>query len=140
MKENTLNQKGICPMKNTSIRYNLTPATAYVVKANSLRSAINRYNTLKALSNKFEDGDTFISDDVKDVIDYMSLGSMVVDMRRNYGLNIITTTTRHGEKIYDSRGKCVGKTTCNVYKFNADPQTLRRELANIPTIIAGMFD
>ena len=127
-------------MKNNSVRLNMSPVVAYIVNANSIRGALRRYNLFKALANRFKDGDTFISDDVEDIIDYMTLGSMVIDMNRMHGINVIVNTVRRGRKIYDSNGKCIGKTSCNVYKFNADPEALKRDLATVPTIITGMFN
>ena len=127
-------------MKNNSTRIALSPITSYIIKAPSLRSSQARYDILKAIANKYEAGDTFISEDLKDVVDYMTLGAMVCDMRRSYNLNVLSTVIRHGEKIMDRNGKCLGKTTCNVYKVNIDSDELKRELAKIPVIIAGMFN
>ena len=126
-------------MNNNSVRVSMSPVVAYIINSTSMSTALHRYKIFKALANNFKEGDTFIFDDLKDVIDYMSLGAMVIDMNEYYGLNIITTSVRRGKKIYDANGKCIGKTSCNVYQFNADPENLKRELSTVPTIIAGMF-
>lgn len=126
-------------MNNNSVRVSMSPVVAYIINSSSISTALRRYKVFKALANNFKEGDTFISDDLKDVIDYMGLGAMIIDMNKYYRLNIVTTSIRRGRKIYDANGKCIGKTSCNVYQFNANPEDLKRELSTVPTIIAGMF-
>lgn len=121
-------------MKNTN------KVTNYIISAPSLKSAKWRYNTLKAIAKTFQKGDTFIHENVSDFIDYMAFGSMIKDMAASYGLHIIGIETRRGAIIRNARGQVIGRTSCNVYRMDYDPEQLSRELASVRDVICDMFN
>lgn len=124
-------------MKSTN---EMNKVVRYITSAPSLQSAKHRYNSLKRIADTLHYGDTFIHEDVSDFIDYMALGSMAIDMRRNYGLNIIGMEKRRGTVIKDEKGCTIGKTSCNVYRMDYDPDRLARELRDVRDVICRMFD
>ena len=124
-------------MKNTNETNNVI---RYITSAPSLQSAKHRYNTLKCIANTLHYGDTFIHEDVSGFIDFTTLGSMVIDMRQHYGLNIIGMEKRRGTVIKDEKGRTIGKTSCNVYRMDYDPDRLARELCDVRDVICRMFD
>jgi hypothetical protein len=111
----------------------------YIVSAPSIKSAKWRYNTLKAIAKNFYKGDTFIHDSVSDFIDYMAFGSMIKDMELSYNLHIIGIETKRGTIIRNARGQVMGRTSCNVYRMDYDPEQLSRELEEVHDVILEMF-
>ena len=123
-------------MKNVN---GMNKVVNYIISAPSISSARHRYNTLMAIARTLHKGDTFIHDDVSDIIDYMALGSMVIDMRRGYGLNIIGLEKKRGSVIKDGYGRTIGRTSCNVYRMDYDPDQLMQELKGTRDAIMDMF-
>ena len=112
----------------------------YVTSAPSIYSSMYRYKCLKALANAAKDYDTFTHEDVESVMDYAALGSLIADMRRNHGLNIITIETPRGTVINDERGRAIGRYSCNVYRMNCDPKELSNALSGVGKAVSAMFD
>lgn len=127
-------------MKNT-VNVSLSPLASFIINAPSFSSSVQRYNIIKTLANKFHEGDIFISEDVKNDVGYMELGNLVYNMKNcRCPLDVITIVTRCGKKIFDSNGVCLGKTSCNVYKFNWNPDRVKKELSSISSVIESMFN
>lgn len=123
-------------MKNTN---KMNKVVNYIVSAPSIKSAKWRYNTLKAIAKNFYRGDTFIHDNVSDFIDHMGFGAMIKDMESGYGLHIIGVEIRRGSLIRNARGQVIGRTSCNVYRMDYDPEQLSRELEEVRDVILEMF-
>lgn len=123
--------------KNTN---EMNKVVNYIVSAPSIKSAKWRYNTLKAIAKNFYKGDTFIHDNISDFVDYMAFGSMIKDMDAGYGLHIIGIETKRGAIIRNARGQVIGRTSCNVYRMDYDPEQLSRELASVRDVICEMFN
>jgi hypothetical protein len=123
-------------MKNVN---GMNKVANYVISAPSIKSAKWRYNTLKTIAKNFNKGDTFIHEDVSDFADFSTFGCMVKDMNVGYDLRIISVEKKRGSIIRDERGRAIGRTSCNVYRMDYDPERLARELESVRDAIMDMF-
>ncbi len=123
-------------MKNTK---SMNKVVNYIVSAPSIKSAKWRYNTLKAIAKNFNKGDTFIHENISDFADFATFGCMVKDMESSYNLHIIGIETKRGSIIRNARGQVMGRTSCNVYRMDYDPEQLSRELEEVHDVILEMF-
>ena len=123
-------------MKNVN---GMNKVVNYVISAPSIKSAKWRYNTLKTIAKNFNKGDTFIHEEVSDFADFTTFGCMVRDMNVDYDLRIISVETKHGSIIRNERGQTIGRTSCNVYRMDYDPERLARELEGVRDTIMDMF-
>ena len=96
---------------------------AFILDANTASSLFNRYRAFRRMCANLNEGDTFIADTFEGI--FPSNMCMYADtLADRYDCDFIKIVTRGGEVVRNSNGLIIAKSTCNVYRFNADPDTM----------------
>lgn len=113
---------------------------AFILEASTVDSMIRRFKMFRKLAQNFRRGDTFIFESLAPTVSGSCLATYAHDLDKYYKCEFIYKVSDGGEILRNESGAIIGKSSCNVYRLEVNPNDLDDVLDDIKETIMKKFD